>query len=160
MTTPITPPVEIQDTNTTQPPVGVSILQHLGNTYYELAAAFERHMGMTRARWGILNRLSREENLTQATLAQRLHVDAAAITRQVKQLEAEGLVTRWSAPEDNRFTVVALTHQGREFVAAHRGVRDEFERIATSGLSVEDIEHMRDCLLRMRSNLAQLEEKG
>lgn len=160
MTTPTAPPAGTREKSATQPPVSDSILQHLGNTYYDLAAAFERHMGMTRARWGILNRLSREESLTQATLAQRLHVDAAAITRQVKQLEAEGLVTRWSAPEDNRFTVVALTPQGREFVTAHRSVRDEFERIATTGLSVEDIEHMRACLLRMRRNLAQLEEEG
>src|SRR5687767_11439348 len=98
-----------------------SILHHVGNTYHELTAAFERHMGMSRARWAILNRLSRQENLTQAALAQLLHVDAAAITRQVKQLEVEGLVTRWSAPEDNRFTVVALTVQGRTFVETQRG---------------------------------------
>src|SRR5688572_4235619 len=89
-----------------------SILHHIKNTYHELTAAFERHMGMSRARWAILSRLSREENMTQATLVQLLDVDAAAVTRQVKQLEAEGLVTRWSAPEDNRFTVGALTAQG------------------------------------------------
>jgi DNA-binding MarR family transcriptional regulator len=133
-------------------------LHHIGNTYHELAAAFERHMGMSRARWAILNRLSREQSLTQAALAQLLHVDAAAITRQVKQLETEALVTRWSAPEDNRFTVVALTEQGRAFVETQRAVRDEFERIATTGLSTEEIDHMRRCLLHMRRNLEVLEQ--
>src|SRR6187401_942586 len=80
-----------------------SILYQISHTYHELTAAFERHMGMSRSRWAILSRLSTEESLTQTTLSQLLHVDAAVITRQVKQLEAEGLIRRWSAPEDNRF---------------------------------------------------------
>ena len=57
-----------------------SILHQLSHTYYELTVAFERHIGMSRARWAILSRLGREGNLTQAVLAQILHVDAAAIT--------------------------------------------------------------------------------
>ena len=146
------------------PPQGVSggdsILHQIGHTYHDLAAAFERHMGMSRARWAILSRLNREPNLTQAQLAQRLHVDAAAITRQVKQLEAEGMITRWSAPEDNRFTVVALTETGRAFVDSQRALRDDFERIATAGLSADDIEHMRHCLQHMRRNLEGLDEEG
>jgi DNA-binding MarR family transcriptional regulator len=137
-----------------------SILHHIKNTYHDLMAAFERHMGMSRARWAILNRLSREESMTQSTLAQLLDVDAAAITRQVKQLEAEGLVTRWSAPEDNRYTVVALTAQGRLFVEELRSQRDAFESIVTSGLSAEDIDHMRSCLIRMRHNMAALTSEG
>ncbi len=154
MTTPIAPII------TTGVTGGDSILHHIGQSYHELTAAFERHMGMSRARWAILNRLSREESLTQAVLAQRLNVDAAAITRQVKQLEREGLVTRWSDPKDNRYTVVALTAQGRSFVETQRSVRDEFERIVTADLSVEEIDHMRSCLLHMRRNLELLSQEG
>jgi DNA-binding MarR family transcriptional regulator len=117
-------------------------------------------MGMSRARWAILSRLGREESLTQAALAQLLHVDAAAITRQVKQLQAEGLVTRWSAPEDNRYTVVALTQQGRAFVETQRSKRDEFERLVTAGLSAEEIDHMRRCLLHLRRNLEAATGEG
>ena len=136
-----------------------SILHHIGHTYHELTASFERFMGMSRARWAILSRLSRQESLTQAALARVLHVDAAAITRQVKQLEAEGLVTRWAAPEDNRFTVVALTAQGRDFVEKLRSERDRFEQIATRGLHVEEIEQMRRCLIHMRRNLETLSQE-
>jgi DNA-binding MarR family transcriptional regulator len=129
-------------------------------SYHELAAAFEHHIGMSRARWAILNRLSWGESMTQATLAQLLNVNAAAITRHVQQLEAEGLVTRWSSPEDNRFTVVALTPQGREFVKTKRSVRDHFERIVTTGLSAEDLDHLRHCLTHIRRNLELLEPEG
>jgi DNA-binding MarR family transcriptional regulator len=160
MTTQRAPTLAPSATGSTPLASSESILHHLGNTYYELATAFERHMGMSRARWGILSRLGREGSLTQTALAQLLHVDAAAITRQVKQLEAEGLVTRWAVPEDNRFTMVALTEQGRAFVNRQRAVRDEFERIATTGLSVDDLDHMRYCLQHMRRNLELLAQEG
>ena len=136
--------------------VSASLLQHLSQTYYEVITTFERFMGMSRARWAILKRLSDEENVTQALLAQRLHVDAAAITRQVKQLETEGLVTRWPHPADNRFTVVALTAQGRDFVEERRGERDAFQETVTAGLTAEDVEHMQRCLSHMRHNAETL----
>jgi MarR family transcriptional regulator, transcriptional regulator for hemolysin len=154
-----TPPTLTTPTPSAPTPEGAggdSILQHLGQTYHEVVTMFERFMGMSRARWAILNRLSREESMTQAALSQRLRVDAAAITRQVKQLEAEGLVARWTHPQDNRYTVVALTAQGRESVEQLRSERDAFERIATAGLSAEEIDHMRRGLAHMRHNLETL----
>lgn len=141
-------------------PASDSILHHLSHTYHEIAAAFERHMGMSRARWAVLNRLSREGSVTQARLAQVLDVDAAAITRQVKQLEAEALVTRWAAPEDNRFTMVALTAEGHTFIDTQRARRDEFERIVTTGIDADDLDQMRTCLLHIRRNLEMLKDAG
>lgn len=69
------------------------------------------------------------------------------------------MITRWSAPEDNRFTVVALTPQGREFVTTQRAVRDEFECIVTTGMSVEEIYYMRRSLLHMRRNIETLSQE-
>lgn len=133
-----------------------TLLQQIAHTYHELAAAFERHMGITRARWAILSRLWRAETATQALLAQQLRVDAAAITRQVKQLEREGLVVRWPDPQDNRFTVVSLTPSGRRFVEELRSARDAFEAIVTAGLSQEDVAAVRRSLDRIRENLRTL----
>lgn len=157
---PAAPALLVSGAEQASAPPNDSILYQITFTYLELTAAFERHMGMSRARWAILSRLSRVDSLTQSVLAEILHVDAAAITRQVKQLEAEGLVTRWSAPEDNRFTVVALTEQGRNFVQAQRSIRDEFEHFVTTGLSEEDIDHMRRSLLLLRRNLDALPTGG
>jgi DNA-binding MarR family transcriptional regulator len=159
MTTPAAPTLAPVATNATSTVTGDSILHHLSQAYYELITAFERHMGMSRARWAILRRLNDEGNMTQAALSQLLHVDSAAITRQVKQLEAEELVTRWTTPEDNRYTMVALTDKGRAFVKEKRTERDYFERTVTTGLTEGDIEHMRRSLLHMRKNLELLETK-
>jgi DNA-binding MarR family transcriptional regulator len=151
------------DTKTQQaaskrPPVAAhdTLLQQLSRTYHELAAAFERHMGMSRARWVILAQLRREEALSQAQLAERLRVDAAAITRQVQQLERDGLVMRWADPEDNRFTLTALTSQGRQTVEELYCRRDSFEAGVTAGLNQEEIATMRRALTQIRENLQGL----
>lgn len=159
MTTPATPTATAAINGGNRAAASNSILHQISHTYFELMAAFERHLGMSRARWAVLSRLDSQECLTQSALTQVLGVDAAAITRQVKQLEVEGLVTRWSAPEDNRFTAVALTAQGREFVRTQRVVRDEFERIATAGLGDEEIERLRGYLIHMRRNVEGLSKE-
>lgn len=159
MTTPTAPTLPEKSAGSEEV-AGDSLLQLLAQTYHEVVTSFERFMGMSRARWAILNRLSRVESMTQAALAQRLRVDAAAVTRQVKQLEAEGMVTRWSYPEDNRFTVVALTEHGRHSVEQLRSEREAFEQIATTGLTLEEIDHMRRCLAHMRHNLERFSQEG
>jgi DNA-binding MarR family transcriptional regulator len=136
-----------------------TLLQQLGHTYRELVAAFERHMGMSRARWVILNLLGREQTATQALIGQRLRVDAAAITRQVKLLEKEGLVTRRPDPKDNRYTLVTLTPQGMRYVDGLRPHRDLFEAIVTAGLSEEETITLRRSLTRLRDNIQHLPEQ-
>ena len=102
--------------------------------------------------------LWRAGELSQATLQQRLRVDGAAITRQVKQLEEEGLVLRRSDPQDNRFTLVDLTEIGRQLMASLAGKREAFEALMTAGIGEEDIALMRRCLQQIRDNVRALNE--
>src|SRR5918911_3140067 len=94
-----------------------TLLQQITRTYYELLPAFERHIGVTRARWHLLKQLFSEAQLSQTALQQRAGVDGAAVTRQMKQLEEAGIVTRRVDPRDNRFTLVSLTPRGRQLVS-------------------------------------------
>lgn len=139
-------------------PIGASsvsepLLPQITRTYYDLLAVFEQHMGVSRARYQILVTLGREETSSQAALAQRLRVDSAAITRQVKQLEAEELLTRRADPQDNRFTLVSLTAAGHALADQLLGKRAAFEALATDGLSDDDIAVMLRSLGRIRENL-------
>src|SRR5689334_4348329 len=113
----------------------LTVLQLIGRTYHDIMLTFEEFMGMSAARWQVLSLLSREDVASQAIIAQRLHVDGAAITRQVKQLEAEGLITRRADPKDNRYTQVALSGEGRRLVEALRAKRELFEASAAKELS-------------------------
>jgi DNA-binding MarR family transcriptional regulator len=134
-----------------------SLLPEITRTYYALVPAFERHMGVSRARWHILTVLLRDGEKSQSALVQSLNVDGAAVTRQVKQLEEEGLVTRRVAPHDNRFTLVTLTPAGHQFVEERRGRRESFEALATHGLSADEIAVARRCLARIRANVEAMQ---
>lgn len=146
------------EANTLAPvqPVNSSPLHQIAKTYHELTTVFEQFMGMSRARWAALRLLNEQSPLTQADLTRQLRVDAAAVTRQVKQLEREGLVARWAAPEDNRFTVVALTDAGRRYVEAKRPRRSQFDAIVLEGLPPAEIEAMLRGLAHIRRNLEKL----
>jgi DNA-binding MarR family transcriptional regulator len=139
-------------------PPAETLVQQIARVYYEILPVFERYVGMGKARWGILILLWRAGELSQATLQQRLRVDGAAITRQVKQLEEEGLVLRRSDPQDNRFTLVDLTETGRQLMASLAGKREAFEALVTAGIGEEDIALMRRCLQQIRDNVCALNE--
>ncbi|HWE61360.1 MAG TPA: MarR family winged helix-turn-helix transcriptional regulator [Chloroflexota bacterium] len=85
----------------------------IGGAYRALVVGFERFVGITVARFRVLHAFGNTREVSQAWLQQRLGLDAASITRQVKAMEAEGLAVRRADPADNRFTLVALTEKGR-----------------------------------------------
>ena len=132
----------------------LSLLQQISRTYYDLLVPFERYMGMSRARWHMLSLLSRAEQLSQAQLSQQLRIDGAAVTRQVKQLQEDGLITRKADPQDNRFTLVALTPQGQTLVEGLRNRRDMFEERVTAGLEPDEVATVERCLAHIRDNIA------
>jgi DNA-binding MarR family transcriptional regulator len=142
---------------TTPAPPGDTLVQQIARAYFEMLPVFERYVGMSKARWGVLKQLWRAGELSQATLQQGLRVDGAAISRQVKQLEEEGLVLRRPDPDDNRFTLVALTDVGQQLAASLAGKRESFEALVTAGINEEDIALMQRCLQRIRDNLRSAE---
>src|SRR5262245_43508114 len=139
-------------------PPAETLVQQIARVYFEMLPVFERYVGMSKARWSVLMMLCRAGELSHATIQQRLRVDGAAITRQVKQLEEEGLVLRRPDPQDNRFTLVNLTEVGRQLTASIAGKREAFEALVTAGISAEDIALMRRCLERIRDNVRDLNE--
>lgn len=49
-------------------------------------------------------------------LAERARVDASVVSRQMQQLEAEGLVARTPDPDDGRASLLSLTPAGRQLL--------------------------------------------
>jgi DNA-binding MarR family transcriptional regulator len=150
----------MDDRSQTAPSPEETLLQQITRTYYEILPAFERHMGMTRARWHLLKQLSFEESLSQAALQQRAGVDGAAVTRQMKQLEETGVVVRRADPQDNRFTLVSLTPEGRQLVAGLMEQRAIFEAHTLAGIGPDEIAVTQRCLSRIRANLAAFADQA
>ena len=138
-----------------------SLLRSIVSTYRLLVSTFEPYVGMSQARVQLLSHFLSGEELSQTALQRRLGVDRAVITRQVKQLEAEGVLSRRCDPSDNRFTLVTLTSAGRLLLDDLIRKRSAFEAIAKAGLSPEEIDQLQTQLRRVRQYLSEFAvEKG
>lgn len=129
-----------------------TLLQQIGRTGRAMYAAFETQVGQALPRWRILQALHERKCATQKELARHLLLDPGALTRQMKTLEAEGLVTRGAHPQDNRLTAVALTPAGKSLVESARPLRQAFSRKALQGLPADE-------LATTLAVLARLEER-
>lgn len=127
------------------------------HTYFDTNQLFSERSGISQARMLLLVKFRRTNEWSQAALVQQLGIDAAAVTRQVKQLEEEGLVQRRADPDDNRYTLVSLTPAGRALVEQLVHVREELEALSLEGIAPEDVAAARRALTRIRDNVRALE---
>ncbi|KRE17514.1 hypothetical protein ASE63_13130 [Bosea sp. Root381] len=75
-----------------------------------------RQRGTTRAQWGVLSRLRRNEGMRQAELADILDIQPISVTRMVDRLEQQNLVERRPDPADRRAYRLYLTSEGLTLV--------------------------------------------
>jgi MarR family transcriptional regulator, transcriptional regulator for hemolysin len=83
-------------------------------TYIDQCA---RRHGMTRAQWGVLLRLEREEGMMQAELAESLEIQPISLARLIDRLCDQKLVERRPHPRDRRANRLYLTAKGRATLA-------------------------------------------
>ena len=129
-----------------------NLLQQIGRTGRAMHAAFESEVGMALPRWRILQALHEGGESAQKDLARRLSTDPASLTRQLKQMESEGIVKRRISPEDNRVTLVELAQKGKAIFEAAQPLRLAFSSGALEGFS-------RDSLDAAMAVLEALEER-
>ena len=73
---------------------------------------------MSQSRLELILQLYEVDEISQKALQQEVNIDNAAITRHLKQLEANGMIVRRKNPDDNRITLVSLTEEGRNKIQA------------------------------------------
>lgn len=101
--------------------------------------------------------LLRERELSIAELAQMARMDLGAVSRQVRVMEATGLVSRKEAPSDRRVALVRLTRSGRALAQRIRRIElDQLGRVFT-GWNADDLNRLAELLGRMVDDLAGTE---
>jgi DNA-binding MarR family transcriptional regulator len=99
---------------------------------------------VTPAQLWILSFLEQEQAQTIGALAQRLGVDAPAVTNIVQRLEHSGLAERVRAREDQRVVRVSLSAEGQAIVRSLLPVVEEFLEQLLPGLQrqvfIEDLQ--------------------
>src|SRR5262249_40871431 len=91
--------------------------------------------------------------ISQAELAQRLDMEGALLTRFVKRMEADGLLTRRVDPRDNRFTLVSLAPAGQAILEKMDRLGESFEAELLDGLSKDELASLVPMLKHIQANL-------
>lgn len=117
---------------------------------------FERCTGISQSRLEILRELFEAEEITQRALQKKVNIDHAAVTRHLKQLEESGMVQRRKNPEDNRFTYVQLTDEGKRRVAAYCEEKQRFISNVLKGFSKEESSALLEMLTRIKENIEEI----
>jgi DNA-binding MarR family transcriptional regulator len=131
----------------------------IGETAHALRKAFDRlavGLGVTRAQWKVLFKLTGRPGLRQVELADMLDLEPITLCRIVDRLEEAGLVERTRDPEDRRAWKLHVTAQAKPLVDKLQAVGAELVGHAFSGIDPEEIEITRKVLARVRENAGSI----
>ena len=129
----------------------------IAETAHALRRAFDRRaasLGVTRAQWKVLFRLSRTPGLRQVELADILDIEPITLCRIVDRLEEADLVKRERDPADRRAWKLALTESSGPLMAKLHALAQTMIGEAFAGLSDDDLEALRSRLARIRENIS------
>jgi DNA-binding MarR family transcriptional regulator len=130
----------------------------IGETAHALRKAFDRRavgLGVTRAQWKVLFKLTRTPGLRQIELADMLDIEPITLSRIVDRLEEAGLVERSADPADRRAWRLHVTTRAEPLVEKLRRVADEMIAEAFAGIDPQHIEITRAVLGRVRENASR-----
>jgi MarR family transcriptional regulator for hemolysin len=115
-----------------------------------------RRFGMTRAQWGVLFRLQRNEGLKQSELADLLEVQPITLTRLIDRLCDNGLIERRSDPNDRRAKRLFLTPAAKPVLEKVTAAAETMMASVLTGLEPAARKAMRATLTMLKSNLRQI----
>jgi len=129
----------------------VHLLREVMRTHQVLVGTYARALGAPAARMGLMRLLAiAQGRLGTNALARRLGVNPAAVTRQLNELEREGLAIRTADARDGRRSSVALTPRGLEAFHEIHDRGHAFERALATELSAAELEIAVRVLQRLR----------
>ena len=128
------------------------LLREIVRTYQVLMAGFSRETGMPASRFAIMRLLTlADRDVGVMDLARQLAINAAAVTRQVQDLEREGLISRCADARDGRRCHVRLSAKGRKLFEKIHDRNHQLEQALSSALGVEDMAAAAATLEKLRT---------
>jgi DNA-binding MarR family transcriptional regulator len=137
-----------------------SLVEIMAHLYPDMARVFARRVGMSLSRLEVMHELLHAGEISQAELARRLDMEGALLTRFVKQMEADGLLTRRADPTDNRFTLVCLAPAGQAALEKLDALGEDFGSQLLAGLSAAELASIVRAMKHIQSNLARMQKES
>lgn len=135
--------------------IGKSVGYLLARAKSALSQGVEQEVSsldMTHAQASCLMMLAKGEATTVTDLARNLNTDAGSVTRLLSRMEKRGLIERTRRDDDRRVVDLSLTAEGEAMVEKLPVVFCNVMRRHFVGFSQEEIESLRDMLLRLIAN--------
>lgn len=132
----------------------------IAETAHALRKAFDRRasaLGVTRAQWKVLFRLTRYPGLRQVELADMLDVEPITLCRIVDRLEEAELVERQRDPEDRRAWRLQVTDKAKPLVERLKSLGSELVDEAFADIDRSELDQVRGVLARVRENVAAVQ---
>ncbi len=117
-----------------------------------------RELGLTRAQWLVLTRLSRRPGASQSELAEMLEVEKAAAGRLVDRLQEKGWVERRADASDRRINRIHLTEQAERLHAKIWPIAKATVESALADLDVTERETLTRLMQRVKTSLQGIVE--
>jgi DNA-binding MarR family transcriptional regulator len=137
------------------------LLREVVRTHQVLMAAFSRNLGMPASRFALMRLLATsEDGIGVMEMAAELGINAAAVTRQIKEMEREGLVRRRADTRDGRRHYVSLSSKGAKLFEEIHERSHELERSLTSFIGADEMASAAAVLVELRDFVASLERSG
>jgi len=114
-------------------------------------------LGLTQAQWRAVAHLSRNEGLTQISLAEILEVQAITLTRLIDRMESAGWVERRKHPSDRRAVQLYLTAKCQPILAQMQDRASETMADALTGIGTASEQQVVETLQRIKNNLVTAE---
>jgi DNA-binding MarR family transcriptional regulator len=128
------------------------LLREVLRSYQVLMSEFARQTGMPASRFALMRLLAVSEKDTGITdLARQLGINPAAVTRQVQDMQREGLVRRLADSKDGRRSYIRLSPKGKRLFEDTHARTHELERSLSSVLGVEEMRSAAIVLMKLRT---------
>ena len=127
----------------------------IGETAHALRKAFDRlavGLGVTRAQWKVLFKLTRTPGLRQVELADLLDLEPITLCRIIDRLEEAELVERVRDPEDRRAWRLHVTKNAQPLIEKLQAIGVDLVEQVFAGIDTKDIETTRKVLAQAREN--------
>jgi len=132
-------------------------LIEIAETAHALRRAFDRRaagLGVTRAQWRVLVKVSRKPGMRQVEIADMLDIEPITLCRIIDRLEESGLIARRRDPADRRAWLLDLTPKAEPLITKLRAIANELVGQAFAGLDDEEVTRLRAMLATIRENVA------
>lgn len=106
--------------------------------------------GISEQKWRVLRVVDELQPIAQARIAEEACLMLPSLTRILKSLEDDGLLSRKTAAEDRRTTLVSLTEQGHALIKQHSAQSKEIVAYLENEFGQDKLNQLLDLLEDLR----------